>query len=399
MPPLLPVQDASAGLRTFRADAGSPARLTAIDAVRGLAVALMALDHIREFFSNPAVDPMDLAATTPALFFTRWITHPCAPVFLFLAGAAAALGAAPAGMLVRRGAMLIVLEFTVIRCFGWYFNFDYSLLGSAGVMWAIGCSMIALAGLKRLPAAALAVISGAVIAGHHLLDRVQAPAGAWWRPLWLILHEPGDLRLGGGPQVEILYPLVPWFAVMSLGYSAAAWFRLPGPAMMRRFGLAGLVSMGAFALLRRLNGYGDPVAWKAGDSLTASVLSFLRLEKYPPSLDYLLANLGLACVLLAAAQGARRWAPRVLVRLGRTPLFFYLLHLPLIHSVAVGYALVQGFPAAWLFRNDLQPPAGYGAPLSLIYGVWICVLALLLPACEAYADWKARQRAAWVKYF
>ena len=299
-----------------------PARQVGLDALRGLAMVIMALDHVREFFHSgaQAFQPDDLARTTTAIFMTRWITHFCAPVFMLTAGASAWLwqrraGASPAELsafLLKRGLWLVVLDLTVLR-FGMNFTGQVPVV-ILNVLWALGWSMVVLAGISRLPRGAILGLCAAVIGLHNLTDGVQA---GWW---WTVLHQPAVLRLGLYTIISG-YSLIPWFAVMGLGFGIGPWFERRG----RRFLWSGLAACAGFLALRGWNVYGDPSPW------TGSVLSFLRATKYPPSLEFLLMTLGPALVLLAwlKVRGGRGLG--VLVTFGRVPLFYFLGHFYLAH--------------------------------------------------------------------
>jgi uncharacterized membrane protein len=284
----------------------SSQRLGAVDLLRGAVMVVMALDHTRDFFSSLPFEPEDLGQSTAPLFFTRWITHFCAPVFFLLAGTGVGFalmrGRTPAEasrFLVTRGLWLVFLEVTVVAI-GWRFSFH--LWPIAGmVIWALGWSMVCLAVLIRLPRAVLITISAAMIAGHNLFDGVTPRSLGAWGNLWFVIHVPG----GSAPWLVILYPLVPWIGVMALGYVLADVYRWEA-VRRRRFLLGvGIGTTVAFIALRAANGYGNPMPWAPQRSVALSVASFLNAEKYPPSLDYLLMTLGPMLVVLALLERAR----------------------------------------------------------------------------------------------
>jgi uncharacterized membrane protein len=393
----------SAILHGVRANAdpfasGRPARLASVDLVRGAVMVLMALDHVRDFFSSARLDPGSLAAAPPALWVTRWVTHFCAPLFVLLAGASAYLHGARGGthrdlarFLVVRGLWLIVLELTVVR-FAWLFNVDYTF-ALAQVIWAIGWSMVALAGLVLLP---LPVVTGfgiAMIAGHNLLDGRAGGA-------WTVLHAPGALAVAPGVTLFVAYPLVPWIGVMAAGYGLGALLVRDEPVRRRALVALGIALTVGFVVLRAANGYGDPRPWSAGPTRLAAVLSFLDTTKYPPSLLFLLMTLGPGLLFLALAERLRGPAARVLTIYGRVPLFYYVLHLYLIHALAVVVAALTGGPVRALLGGALvfAPPPGYGYGLGVVYLVWIGVVAALFPACRWFASVKARRHEAWLSY-
>jgi uncharacterized membrane protein len=400
-------------MTTTPLEAGAPAgpasgrgdRLRGLDVLRGLVIVLMVIDHVRWFLSEARFDPTDPAQTTPALFFTRWITHFCAPAFMLLAGAGAYLslgrGRTPRTLswyLLTRGAWLLLLEVTVAR-FGWQFNLDYGYT-AALVFWALGWSMIALAGLIRLPRPAVAAVALAMIAGHNLFDAVEPSAWGAWSWLWTVLHAPGMLTPAPGVDLFVLYPLVPWIGVMAAGYAFAPVLTLPSDRrdpLLRRTG-AGLIA--AFVLLRAASVYGDPASWSPQSEWWRTALSFFNTTKYPASLLFLLMTLGPAIALLPSLERARGSLAEGIRTIGRVPLFFWLLHVPLIHLIALGFSLARyGEVIPWLVRNPPTPlPDGYGYGLPVIYAVTLAVVLLLYPACAWFAELKRRRRDPWLGY-
>lgn len=392
------------------AGAGRPARDRALDLLRGSVILLMVVDHVRFFLSAYRGNPTDPALVTPALFFTRWVTHFCAPVFMLLAGAGAWLSlgrgrsrSSLSGYLVSRGAWLVLLELTVAR-WGWQFNLDYGFT-SALVFWALGWSMIALAGLVRLPTAAVGLVGIAMIALHDTLDDVEPSqlGGASW--LWTILHAPGPLQPVPGVTFFVLYTLVPWIGVMACGYAFAAWLGRAGANRTRDCARLGLALTAAFIVLRALNVYGDPVPWTAQATPMRTLLSFANTSKYPASLLFLLMTLGPAIAVLpvfgrAPRAGVGGALTAAVETIGRVPLFFWLLHVPLIHAVALGLSLARyGDVVPWLVDNPpAAPPPGYGYGLGVVYVVTALVIVALYPVCRWYAALKRRHRTAWLDY-
>ena len=379
---------------------GGRGRLDSIDLLRGLIMVIMALDHVRDYFLNVRYDPLDLKQTSVALFLTRWVTHFCAPLFIFLAGTSAYLagtrGKSRTGLswfLLSRGLWIIVLEFTVVR-WGWTFSFDYRFL-FVQVLWAIGCSMIALSGLVFLPTWIVTVIGVVMIAGHNALDGVSAAQLGIPDWLWDILHTGRRFELGGDVMFLPAYPLVPWIGVMAAGYGLGAVFLLP--RQRRRHCLLGLGLMLtlAFIILRGINIYGDPHPWSARSDGLFTVLSFINCHKYPPSLLYLLMTLGPALIALAAFDRDIGPFGKPLVTFGRVPMFFYLLHVPLIHGLAVALAYVRY--SGKIFEPWNLPP-DYGYSLAVVYLVWLLVLGILYPPCRWFAGIKRRYRWAWLSY-
>lgn len=377
-------------------------RIASLDVIRGAVMVLMAIDHVRVFSALPAGGP------TPGIFFTRWITHFCAPAFVFLAGTGAFLHGRKLGnratlsrFLLVRGVWLVLLELTFLRV-AWTFNLDYRHYVLAGVIWAIGWCMILLAGLVHLPLFAVATLGAAIVAGHNLLDpsisKLIAGAHASATPwLWSVLYL-GPLAIGrdSGPFV-VLYSLVPWIGVMALGYAFGAVMTMT-PEQRRRVSLClGFGAIVAFVVLRAARMYGDPRPWNG-----VSALQFLNTTKYPASLQFLLMTLGPMVALVPLLERARGRLARALVVFGRVPLFYYVLHIPLIHALACLVSLVRlGRMDAWLFENHpmMAPPAlaGYVWSLPLLYAVTAAAVAILYFPCRWYGALKARHREAWLQ--
>jgi uncharacterized membrane protein len=383
-------------------------RIESVDLVRGIIMILMALDHVRDFFGTLGADPTNLATTTPGLFLTRWITHICAPVFFLLTGTGAWFSGQRrsrnglARFLLTRGLWLIVLELTVMR-FLLQFNFDYKVT-IITVLWALGWSMIVLAGLIYLPTWLIAVIGSVMIAGHNLLDGIQAASFGALAPVWNVLHGPGFLINNARHVVLVSYALIPWVGVTALGYVLGQVYHWD--AERRRKWLLGLgVGLTAgFVILRFINIYGDPVPWSGQETPVFTVLSFINANKYPPSLLFLLMTLGPALLLLRAFDGGcPRWLRPALVY-GKVPLFYFILHFLLIHLLAVAAAWIRFGDVSGLFQSpslDRFPftaPAGWPASLPVIYLIWAGVVAALYPVCRWYARVKSRRTDWWVSY-
>lgn len=380
-------------------------RLREIDLMRGLVIALMALDHVRDFFLRDAFafDPLDVERTSAALYATRWVTHLCAPTFVVLAGVAAFLHGRrrTSGQLARfvatRGLWLIVLEFTVMSL-GWSFAFPRPFLQ---VIWAIGWSMLLLAPLVRLGPGVTLAVGVAIIAGHNLLDPVT-PASSGMPILWRFLHEGGFAEVGGQPVALLAYPIVPWVGVIALGYGLGPVFTWEAGRRRRLLSVLALAMLATFVALRLAHGYGDPSDWVARPGWAATLGDALDVQKYPPSLHYVLVTLGLAFLILPRLARARGALADVLVTFGRAPLFFYVLHVYLIHALAVAAATLAGFPPGLLIDQMVNMEAliasGWGVPLWGVYAVWLVVLAMLWPACRWFAAVKARRRDPWLSY-
>jgi uncharacterized membrane protein len=360
---------------------------------------IMALDHTRDFFHSSAMffQPDDLTRTTPALFFTRWITHFCAPVFMLAAGLSAFLlldrGRTKLQLsrfLVSRGLWLVVLEVTAIRLALTFGSGPVILT----VLWALGWSMVCLALLVYLPVRVLAPLSVAVIALHNLADGVRLPSG-----FWKFLHQPGAVQFGG-TVVIVGYPLVPWFAVMAAGFCLGRVLVMDVERRRRWLLAIGLAITIAFFIVRGINIYGDPQPWSG-----LSALSFLRVTKYPPSLDFLLMTLGPALMLLSWFDRLRFSPNNPLIVFGRTPLFYFIVHLFVIHGLAVLFALIRYGHAGFMLTPlpsmggslKIYPP-DFGFSLAVVYVVWFAVVALMYPACLWFARLKARRGDWWLSY-
>src|SRR5271170_392459 len=380
-------------------------RLESVDIVRGVIMIVMALDHVRDFFGVPGVSPTDLDQTTIALFFTRWITHICAPVFYLLTGTGAYLSLRKqtkrelSRFLFTRGLWLIFLEVVVTRCLGWQFNFDYHVTMLI-VLWALGWAMIVLSVLVYLPASVVTAFGVVMIATHNLLDSVDSS-----NPLWSILHSPNVIVNHPGRIVRVIYVLIPWVGVTAAGYGLGQIFIWPS-ARRKAFLLplgAGLSA--AFLVLRGINLYGDPLPWSTQKSTVFTALSFLNTTKYPPSLLYLLMTLGPALLFLWAVDARTPPWLRPALIVGKVPMFYYLLHIPLIHMLAVAVCYARYGQVHWMFESPtlrqfpITPPPGWGYSLPIVYLFWALVVLTLYPLCRWFAGLKQRSRDVWLSYF
>jgi uncharacterized membrane protein len=383
-------------------------RLQALDVLRGLVIVIMALDHVRDYFhaSGYAYDPLDASKTTVLLYATRWVTHFCAPTFVFLAGVSAwlqgAKGKDPATLsrfLLTRGLWLVVLEVTVIA-FGW--SFSIPLLPHLQVIWAIGCSMIALAALTRLPVRTVLVIGIAIVAGHNLLDPIHADQLGRFSLLWQLLHERAPVFWNGRIVSFIYYPVLPWLGVMTLGYGLGPVFvsRSRDRILVR----LALGMLALFVVLRTFNVYGDPQPWQPGDTAVKSAMSFLNVQKYPPSLLYLCATLGPMLLLVPLFDRLRGPVVSWLRTYGAVPLMAYVAHLYVMHVLAIGARVAAGQSTAGMFNTVynffLQPErlAGTGFSLPVVYAAWLAVLAIIYPLCRWWGGVKRRRRDWWLSY-
>ena len=373
----------------------TPSRFFSIDLIRGAVMVLMAVDHVRVYSGLPPGGP------TPGIFFTRWITHFCAPAFIFLAGTSAYLYGRRhpdiSRFLLLRGLWLIVLELTVIRV-AWTFNLDFSEYLLAGVIWIIGWCMVLMAVLVRLPLALVGGLGVAVIALHDaVMPAMLSSIPSVPRRLLYTAFAEDPI----GPLM-VLYSIVPWIGVMAAGYAFGRVLTL-GPARRDRLCLAiGLGGIALFLVLRGFNLYGDPRPWTA-DSPMPALLSFLNTAKYPASLSFLLMTLGPTIALVPLLERAHGPMARAIAVFGRVPFFYYVLHIPLIHLLAMLVSLVrEGRVNPWLFANhpmgNPPPPETYIWSLGLLYFVWLVTLLLLYPACRWFADLKARRKEWWLSY-
>jgi uncharacterized membrane protein len=379
-------------------------RIMSLDVLRGLVMVLMAIDHVRVYSGLPAGGP------TPGIFLTRWITHFAAPVFVFLAGTAAFLHGRKLGdtralarYLLSRGGLLVLLEFTVVRL-SWTFNADYANYNLAGVIWMLGICMILMSALVRFSTRAIAIFGLAVIFGQQLValpavvmsESVRGAVG--W--IWQFLYFGGDVRLGSsGPPIAILYSIVPWIGVMAAGYAFGAIMLRDAETRRRlclRIGLSAtglfLIAAWAIALIRSPQPDDGPI-----------LVRILNQQKYPASQLFLLMTLGPMIATIPLVEGMRGPIVNALAVFGRVPMFYYLLHIPLIHALALVVSLVRHESVTpWLFGNHpMQPPEqppGYMWSLGLLYLVFAIALVLLYYPCRWYADEKARRRDSWLRY-
>jgi uncharacterized membrane protein len=393
-------------------------RIVSVDLLRGLVMMLMALDHTREYFSEIPFPAEDLSKTFGTLFFTRVITHFCAPVFFLLAGAGAYLAVARGKSLPQasrffwtRGLWLVFLELTVLR-FAW--NFTFASVGLVQVIWALGWSMVAMALIVKLPIRGIAALGVVTIVSHNLLDAIHPASLGSFSGLWMVLHSPGLVSITPGMSLFVGYPLIPWIGVMAAGYAMGALLERSD----RRKWILGLgVALTlAFFVLRALNLYGNGEAstsfflpstvgpWKVQPSLTLTIIAFFDTLKYPPSLDYLLMTLGPALIVLACLDGvaAERGLGRILLVFGRVPLFYYVLHILVIHAMAIFVGMLFHQSVSWLWHGGFflhPPPAGYGHGLPFVYLMWCIALLILYFPCKWYMAFKNRHREwGWLSY-
>lgn len=397
------------------------ARISEIDMMRGLVIVIMAIDHVRDFMFNgegmvgvggALLDP---ATTTPAIYITRWITHLCAPTFVFLAGVSTYLQLAKgkttpnlSRFLLTRGLWFIVLEATVLS-FGWSFGFPYAFFMQ--VIWAIGVCMLALAALVWLPRMAVLAIGALIVLGHNALDPITVEQGGL---LWTILHEGGPLIIGGTPIGLIAYPVLPWIGIAALGYGMGGVFTQAPEKRNRDILLIGLALLAAFFALRFAMVYGDPAFptgpegewkdWREQSTFGAALMVFFDVQKYPPSLQFTLVTLGIMFTLWPLLARLRGPVASVLNTFGAVPFFFYVLHVYLIHVLAIVANAAMGRDITGMFdymiNVFLHPERlqGLGFSLPWIYVFWVLVLVLLYPLCRYWQQLKARRKDWWLSY-
>ena len=383
-------------------------RVDSVDLLRGLVMILMALDHTRDFIGNVAATPTNLAATTGALFMTRWVTHFCAPTFSLLSGVGAYLMLRRrttrelSWFLLTRGVWLIVLEVTVARFF-WQFNLDYHVTFLT-VLWALGWSMIVLSALVHLPANVVAAIAIALIALHNLTDGIAQPTSEGLRLLMTVLHRPGPLFARPGTIVFIGYPLVPWIAIMALGYSLGQVYSWPAERRRAFLLRTGLAMVAVFVALRVANIYGDPRPWSTQKTALFTVLSFINVTKTPPSLLFVLITVGPALLFLRWSDASTPRFLRPALTIGRVPMFYFLAHVLVIHLIATVAAIARYGSAAiatqspTLDKYPMTQPPDWPASLPVVYATWVLALLILFPLCRWYARYKATHSSPWLSY-
>jgi len=378
-------------------------RIESIDLLKGLAMVIMALDHVRDYFHYSAFffAPADPTQTTLPIFFTRWVTHFCAPAFSFLAGTSAYMVGKRktknelASFLLKRGLWLVFIELTIVG-FSWFFDVHFGILGLLTI-WSLGISMIFLAGLIYLPINFILIFSVVLIFGHNLLDTIHFPGNMYWS----IIHEQSFFKLNNNRLLLAGYPIIPWIAVMALGYYFGTFYEksYDGNQRKKLFNLIGTLALVLFVVLRCTNFYGDSKLFTHYGSFSKDIVSFLDPQKYPPSLLYLLMTLGVAFIILANAE---KWKGKIVdffCTFGRVPFFYYIIHIYLIHLLAMLLAQLTGFGwsnmilTTWIgFAPGLK---GYGVSLLAVYAIWIGIIFFLYPICKKYDTYKQNNKDKW----
>lgn len=401
-----------ASMNATSAHTGGGLRIHAVDLLRGFALMFLALDYVRDFISaDRLIDPLNLDEASLGLFLTRWITHFCAPAFVLLTGTSARLWEAKGRskkqlslFLLTRGLFLIALEIFVV---GFIWDFQLNPLPMfLQLIWAMGLSMVVLSGLIFLPLSMIVGLAVAVIAGHNLLNGVAAPGGYWGHILWGVLR--GDTVVCAQECVKhgnnvylafIAYPLIPWFAVMALGYGLGHLYEWSEGRRRQLLVRAALFSLALFAILRALNGYGDPDPWQARDGALETVLSFVNVEKFPPSFLFLAMTLGVGLLLLAWFEKMTGAWTRMVKVFGQAALFFYVVALFFAHVLAIVIGVGQGYPATEFLQGWWRYPPDFGVGILWVYVGWAVVVVLLYPICEWYADFRLRKPSGFFTYF
>jgi len=386
-------------------------RIESIDLLRGVVMIIMALDHVRDYFHNSAFvySPTDLSKTTVAIFFTRWITHFCAPVFVFLAGTSAYLYGAKKNkkqlslFLFTRGIWLIIAELFIVTL-EWTFNPSYPFF-NLQIIWAIGISMIFLSALIYMNTYMIFVTGFLFIATHNLLDNVHVPGNGFASFLWALLHEKGNFTFGNF-TFSILYPVLPWIGVMMIGYYFGCLY-IPAYDSKKRRKILLLAGFGAIILFIKMRGgdfYGDATHWSTQKNGLLTMLSFLNVTKYPPSFLYILMTLGPALIFLSLSEKPlNRLASKITI-FGRVPMFYYLIHIFLIHLLAIIGAMISGYQCSDMIlstRVNAAPQLkGYGFNLITVYIIWIVLVIILYPLCKWFDKYKRRNQSRkwWLSY-
>ncbi|GAA3618541.1 DUF1624 domain-containing protein [Flavivirga jejuensis] len=382
-------------------------RIESIDILRGVVMVIMVLDHVRDFFHFGAFssNPTNLDTTTPFLFFTRFITHYCAPVFVFLAGTSAFLYGTTKSrpelfkFLLTRGLWLILLEI-VLNNFLWWFDITYSFI-VLQVIWAIGLSMIFLSFLIYLPKRIVLIIGIILVAGHNALDGITVQGTSFKSIIWYILHQQQFIPVNSTRSIVFAYPIIPWIGVMALGFCFGSFYKKDFNVAVRKKWLA-IIGIGAIALffiLRGLNVYGDLVPWSTQDTTTKTILSFFKVSKYPPSLVYILITIGPSLLFLYGIETVKNKISDFFLVFGRVPLFYYFLHVFVVHTLAIIGLLIFGrnWKDMILSSNAFSNSnfANYGYSLFIVYLVWIGVVILLYFPSKKYMIYKASNKDKW----
>ncbi len=386
--------------------AGNKKRIESIDLLRGVVMIIMALDHTRDYFHADSFlfSATDLTKTNTLLFFTRWITHFCAPVFMFLSGTSAFLVGQRKSkkelsiFLLTRGLWLMLLELTVVN-FSWFFDISFTGIYLT-VIWALGLCMVVLAALIHLPKKVIFITGILIVAGHNLLDNIHVDGNGLGAFVWAELHDPKYFTFGGH-TIRTSYPILAWIGIMALGYCFGTFYTSTYPAALRkkRLLIIGSAAILLFIVIRAINLYGDPRQWQQQATIGFTILSFLNVSKYPPSLLYTQITLGPAMLFLAITEKPATKFSNPIITIGRVPLFFYVLHIYLIHLTAMLAAQLSGYKWTDMLLEDwpwYEPQLkGYGFSLGATYLFWISFIVVLYPLCKWYDKYKTNHKDKW----
>lgn len=385
-------------------------RFDAIDLLRGFVMIVMALDHTRDFFHIEAFtdDPLNLNTTTPWLFFTRWITHFCAPVFVFLAGSSAYFQSLRKSkkelslFLIKRGLWLILIE-ALVMSFAFSFDIHYSVIFFQTI-WSIGISMVFLGLAIWLPFTAILSLGLVIVFGHNLLDFAEKNHQGAYPLLWEIAHRPTFYHLWDNHNLMLLYPFLPWTGLMMVGYGFGKLFqRLESAKRTKVLTIISGALILLFVLLRAANVYGDPDSWSVQKNTLFSFFSFINVHKYPPSLLFMCITLGPALLFLAWVGNAGSRLAKIVTVYGRVPFFYYILHFYVLHVVAMVLFLTRGHSFSEGLKGTPGAPfkfivPGEGYNLWVVYLIWLLVVAALYPLCKWYSNYKRTHKQWWLSY-
>ena len=377
-------------------------RINSIDITRGIVMVIMALDHVRDFMhiTSMSQSPTNLETTTTLLFMTRWITHLCAPAFVFLSGVSAYISfkrnnnlSESRSFLLKRGIWLVLLEFTFINFALWFdIHFRFMIME---VISAIGLSFIVLSLLLKLKSRTIGIIGLVIIFGHNLLQAVPIPSNPVVVFITSVLFRPFLMQLSPGFSVFTAYPLIPWLGIMLAGFATGEFFELPAEKRNNIFLRTGLAALSIYAIIRFVNIYGDPSKWATQKTPLFTFLSFINTTKYPPSLLFILLFIGITLLLLALTEKANNRVTEILMVYGRVPLFYFVIHLFIIHSLMFLMLILQGISSNDLLFgpfNNGRPKTGGGVDLGAIYLIWASVVIALYPLCKWYGRYKSEHK-------
>jgi uncharacterized membrane protein len=377
-------------------------RINSIDITRGFVMVIMALDHVRDFMHTTSMtqSPTNLQTTTTLLFMTRWITHLCAPTFVFLSGVSAFISfrrkknlSESRSFLRKRGILLVILEFTFVNFALWFdIHFRFMIME---VISAIGLSFIVLSLLLKLSSRTIGIIGLLIIFSHNLLQGISIPSNPIAVFFSSLLFRPFMIQVSQGFSIFTAYPLVPWLGIMLVGFACGEFFELHAEKRSMIFLISGLVTLALFTVIRFINIYGDPSLWSKQKSVLFTVLSFINTTKYPPSLLFILLFLGITLLVLFVSEKVSNRFTEILMVYGRVPLFYFVIHLFIIHSLMFVMLFIQGFRSNDLLFgafNNGRPKTGGGVELPVIYLIWISVVVLLYPVCKWYGKYKSEHR-------